>query len=428
MKLLSRLRSLHRSERGNVMVVAAACMPLIIGAAAIGVDTIQLTMTKRQLQRAADSAALAGAYALVQSKPAAAAADRDLLLNNTNITLSATRTVENAPTTGSYTGDTKAVRVVLSTNRATPFMGFFNRTTTAVSVEATAAYVYQGKFCMISLDNTNSTGITFTGSSTVNLGCGVATNSTSSTAVVATGATRVNASPVAAVGGVSGSTGYASGTVLLPYSPPQSDPYSALPRTPSPPAGCLNVSLDSKNSQPTDLNTSTYIGKGPFCVTGGAKIQGNTTLAPGTYYIDGGTLDLGAQANLVGDGVTIILTSSTPADSTSFAKISMNASAVINLKAPAAGSGTYAGIIMYSDPRAPYGSDTINGNSGSLLQGGLYFPSRSLTFNGTTDMTTDCLQIVAYQLTFSGNSSVSNTCAANSGASAFDGYFVKLVG
>ncbi|HMC92390.1 MAG TPA: pilus assembly protein TadG-related protein, partial [Allosphingosinicella sp.] len=172
-------------------------MPLIIGAAAIGVDTIQLTMTKRQLQRAADSAALAGAYALVQSKPAAAAADRDLLLNNTNITLSATRTVENAPTTGSYTGDTRAVRVVLSTNRATPFMGFFNRASTAVSVEATAAYVYQGKFCMISLDNVNTTGITFTGSSTVDLGCGVATNSTSSTAIVAAGATKVVASPIA---------------------------------------------------------------------------------------------------------------------------------------------------------------------------------------------------------------------------------------
>ncbi|HMC92644.1 MAG TPA: hypothetical protein VKI45_09305, partial [Allosphingosinicella sp.] len=214
--------------------------------------------------------------------------------------------------------------------------------------------------------------------------------------------------------------------VLLPYSPPQADPYSALPRTPSPPTPCLSVSLDSKNSQPNNLNTATYIGKGPYCVTGGAKIQGTTTLAPGTYYIDGGTLDLGAQANLAGDGVTIILTSSTPTDSTTFAKVSMNGGANINLKAP--GTGTYAGLIMYSDPRAPFGSDTINGNSASLLQGGLYFPSRSLTFNGNTDMTTDCLQLVAYQLTFSGNSKISNTCAADSGAKAFDGYFVKLVG
>src|SRR5438067_10699613 len=115
MKLSRRLRSLRKSERGNVMVIVAACMPLIIGAAAVGVDTIQLTMAKRQLQRAADSAALAGAYALVQSKGVTAAVDRDLTLNN-QIPLSTPRVVENAPTVGTYAGDARAVRVVLSAN------------------------------------------------------------------------------------------------------------------------------------------------------------------------------------------------------------------------------------------------------------------------------------------------------------------------
>jgi len=420
-----RLRSLLRSDRGNVMVVAAACMPLIIGAAAIGVDTIQLTLAKRQLQRAADSAALAGAYALVQSKSASAAVDRDLTLNNTNITLSTPRVVENAPTTGSYAGNTKAVRVVLTASRTTPFMAFFNRSSTTVSVEATAAYVYQGQFCMVSLDNQNTTGITFSGSTTVNLGCGVATNSTSSAAVSAGGSSTIIASPIAAVGGVPSSSSYASGTVLLPYSPQQADPYATLPRTPSPPASCTSVSLDSKNNNPNDLSTKYAGNSGPFCVTGGVDIKGTTTLAPGTYYIDGGTFSMGAQGSLIGDGVTIILTSSTPTVSTSFATFSMQGGAIINLKAPS--TGTYAGVIMYEDPRAPYGSDKINGNSSSLLQGGLYFPSRSLTFNGNTGMTTTCLQLVAYQLTFTGNSDVQNSCPANSGAHAFDGFFVKLV-
>jgi hypothetical protein len=424
MRILKRLGTLFRSERGNVMAITAACMPIIVGAAAIGVDSIQTTLAKRQLQRSADSAAIAGAYALVQSKSATTAVDRDLALNN-KITLSTTRTVETPTSWGTTTSDSRAVRVVLAANRSTPFWGLFNHSTTPITVEAKAAYVYQGKFCMISLDAANTTGITFSGSTTVNLGCGVATNSIASSAVSAGGSSTVIASPVAAVGGVPSSSSYASGTTLLPYSPPQADPFASLPRTPSPPASCTTVSLDSKPNNGTDLSSKYAGNSGPFCVKNGAKIQGNTTLAPGTYYIDGGTLDLGSQANLVGDGVTIIFTSSTPTVSTSFANISMQGGAIINLKAPS--SGTYAGVIMYEDPRAPFGSDKINGNSSSLLQGALYFPTRELTFNGNTGMTTDCLQLVAYQLVFSGNSSVNNTCAANSGAHAFDGYFVKLV-
>jgi hypothetical protein len=405
------------------MVVAAACMPLIIGAAAIGVDTIELTLAKRQLQRAADSAALAGAYALVQSKAASAAVDRDLTLNNTNIALSTPRVVENAPTTGSYAGNTKAVRVVLTASRTTPFMSFFNRGSMTVSVEATAAYVYQGQFCMVSLDNQNTTGITFTGSSTVNLGCGVATNSTSSSAISAGGSSTVVASPIAAVGGVPSSSSYASGTVLLPYSPQQADPYATLPRTPSPPADCTWMSLDV---QPNRTVSPAAPASGNICVSGGASIKGTLNLPSNTtIYFDGGTVSFGSQANVTGDSNTLIFTSSTPSNSSSFATLSMNGGAVVNLKAPA--TGTYAGLIMYEDPRAPYGGDTVNGNSSSLFQGGLYFPSRSLTFNGNTGMTTTCLQLVAYQLTFSGNSDVQNSCPANSGAHAFDGFFVKLV-
>jgi uncharacterized membrane protein len=41
---------------------------LLVAASAIGLDTIQVTLAKRQLQRAADSAAMAGAYSIAQSK------------------------------------------------------------------------------------------------------------------------------------------------------------------------------------------------------------------------------------------------------------------------------------------------------------------------------------------------------------------------
>ena len=82
MQALTWVRKLLRSERGNVLVIGAAAMPLMIGAAAVGLDTIQLSLWKRQLQRMADSSALAGAHALAQSKTANTAVTRDLTFNN----------------------------------------------------------------------------------------------------------------------------------------------------------------------------------------------------------------------------------------------------------------------------------------------------------------------------------------------------------
>src|SRR3954466_11833906 len=56
------IRKLLKDRRGNALAIACACMPLVIGAAGLATDTIAWTLWKRQLQRAADSAAFAGAY------------------------------------------------------------------------------------------------------------------------------------------------------------------------------------------------------------------------------------------------------------------------------------------------------------------------------------------------------------------------------
>src|SRR3954464_2786005 len=51
------LRKLLKDRRGNALAIACACMPLVIGAAGLATDPIEWTLWKRQLQRAADSAA-----------------------------------------------------------------------------------------------------------------------------------------------------------------------------------------------------------------------------------------------------------------------------------------------------------------------------------------------------------------------------------
>jgi hypothetical protein len=416
MRLLRWFKAINRDARGNAIVVAAATLPLIIGAAAIGVDTIQVSVARRQLQRSADSAALAGAYALVQEREVAPSVNHDLELNN-DVPLSGGPTIQNAPASGPYAGNNRAVRVILSTQRPVPFFALFSGATMNLSVEATAAFIYSGQYCVVSLETANVTGITFAGNTTTNLGCGVISNARSSGAVTAGGSAIVTASPIAAVGGVPPSASYIGTTRLLPYSPPQPDPYAALPQ-PSVPAACGNELRVQPNDSPTTVQPGCYRGM---------DIKGTVTLAPGVYVIDGGTLGFGSQANVTAIGVTFVLTSKTAAsDPSSIADVSINGGAQLNFSAPT--SGTYAGVMMYQDRRAPDGSSQINGNSASSFQGGFYFPGRQLTFNGTTGMQTQCLQLVARRVTFSGNSNIQNNCPANSGAHAFDATVVRLVG
>lgn len=419
MRAYSWLKDLKSSERGNVLIVGAATMPLLLGAVALSVDSVNLTLAKRQLQRTADSGALAGAYAIVQNQPVPGAVSRDLLLNQDHA-LKTTK-VENAPQAGPNVNDPQAVRVILTADRATPFMAIFNDRTPTIRAEATAAVIFAGEFCMVSLEEGNSTGVTFTGSSIVDLGCGVATNSRATNAVSCGGSTRVVASPVAAVGGVPACSGYANGTRRMPYSAKQADPFAKLP--------VPNLSnMDCTRQirvQPNDALTTVQ----PGCYRN-IDIKGRVNLAPGTYYVDGssgGEFGAGSQAVISGNGVTIVLTSKTPTVASTIAKVSINGGAQLNLTAPK--TGTFGGVLMYQDPRAAVGNTIqINGNSLTSYEGAFYFPKAYMTFNGNTGMRTECLQLVGRRLTFSGNSHVANTCPEDGDADSFAATFVRLVG
>ncbi|HEY0326749.1 MAG TPA: pilus assembly protein TadG-related protein [Allosphingosinicella sp.] len=415
---MSWLNRLIRCKRGNTLIVVAAAAPLLIGASAIGVDTIQVALAKRQLQRSADSAAMAGAYSVLQSGSASTAVTRDLTHNN-RITLAGAPTIENAPTTGAFAGNARAVRVVLRANRTVPFMSFFTGSTMAVEVEATAAAVPDGTYCVVSLENTSATGVSFGGNTTTDLGCGVATNSTGPAAISVNGSPTVMASPIAAVGGVPPASRFGTGSVTLPYSPPQPDPFAGLPSADIP--SSVSSPCPSVSVNPNDTTTLS-----PGCFSG-MDIKGTVTLNPGVYYINGSTLSFGSQAHVTGTGVTFILTSTSAATSpSSIAQIDMNGGAELNLTAPS--SGTYSGVLVYQHRNAPLTNQHINGNSTSRIDGAFYMPSTEITFNGNAGMAVQCLRLVGRRVNFSGNSNLVNTCPPNSPNRGFNGLMVRLVG
>jgi len=414
-------------------MLAAASMPLLLGAAGLAVDTANWTYWKRQLQRTADSAAIAGAYAKMQGLSATTAASTDLGRNNT-ITLSGAASIQNAPTSGAYAGNPSAVRVSISTQKRLPFSGSFMDAAPVITATATATVVQNGDFCALALGSGSVTGITMQGNATLNFGCDLATNSNNSTkAVIAGGSSSITAGSVTAVGGLPNSNNFVGGTKLLPYSPQQQDPYSTLPN-PTVPSQCQNNTTINPN-QTVTLATTDNGGKGA-CYKG-LNIKGTAIFKPGVYYIDGSSLQFGAQANVSIDtsgvasggetGVTFVLTSSTAAsDPSSIATLSMNGGAQVNLTASV--TGPYKGILFYQDRRAAdSGSNTVNGNASSKYQGAFYFPSQELDFSGTSGMVTDCIQLVGLRLGFTGNTSITNNCPAGSGSSSFKGQQVRLV-
>ncbi len=406
---------LARDQRGNILLITAAAIPVLIGAAGLATDTVQWTLWKRQLQRQADSAALAGAFARAQGASASASATADIN-RTTEFTLYGSPLIENGPTTGAYAGDSRAVRVVLQIQRRLPFAGIFQATAPVIEAEATAAVLSNGNYCVISLESTNTTGVTFSGNTNLNMGCGIATNSSGSAAVSAGGSSSIIATPVAAVGGIVQNSNFVSPTTFQPYSIPQLDPFASLP-TPTLPASCSGkVNVGSQESQTIS----------PGCYRG-MEIKGTLNLSPGIYYINGSSIDIGGQSIINGTGVTIILTSENAATNPStIATVSINAGATVNLTAPT--SGTYKGVLFYQDRRAPYAINRFNGNSSSTYEGAIYMPKQMVEWTGTAGMNVNCLQIVSRRATFSGNSNISNSCPPGSGGSSFQGTRVLLVG
>ena len=136
------LKKIWRDKRGNALLIAGAALPLIVGAAGLASDTIQWTLWKRQLQRAADSAALSGVYTRLQTDTQSdveSAVTHDLSLNlHTWMALHGTPTVERLADDGNSTDQ---VRVTLQLQQRLAFSSMFMSSPPIIQAVATAASV-----------------------------------------------------------------------------------------------------------------------------------------------------------------------------------------------------------------------------------------------------------------------------------------------
>jgi Flp pilus assembly protein TadG len=422
--MLKAFKKLWNDRRGNALIIAGAALPLVVGSAGLATDTIQWALWKRQLQRAADSAALAGVYDRIANDSSTAnvpaAVDDDLdRHDHTDITLLSGYPQVDYP---SGTNWTNPVRVTLALQKKLGFSSLFMSSPPVITTRATAATVATGVYCVVSLVDTSATGIKATGNGDIDLGCGMITNSTSLTAAIATGSSEVNATPVAAVGDIQDSDNW-GGAELLPFTVKQDDPYADVDVPSfSPCKGGGNKIQISNPGTTVDRSSDT----GVQCVSD-IDVNGTLILGSATYVIDGGNFSAGSQAKISCTHCTVILTNSDGGTPT-IGSADINGGAEIKMSAP--DSGTYEGILFYQDRRAPESTtivNKINGNSDSLMEGAFYFPKQQLQINGTAGLNFKCAQFVSYVVEFSGNGSVNNTCPGGYGDNEIMGRHVRLV-
>lgn len=396
------LRRLGRNEKGNVLLIAGAALTGMVGAAGIGVDTVQWYLWKRQMQQAVDTGAVAGALMKTQGLAHSAAVTSEITRTaNTAYVLEAVNT---PPLAGSFTGDASAIEVIATTSASLPFSSVFLAQAPTIRTRAVARAVAVGEPCVIGLAD-SGTGVEVFGSATVSLDCPVASNSPGGVSIDFNGGAYLDTDLINSVGGIDyTSTNIPADTAVVSYGLPVEDPLASRGLTPpSNPSAC-----HANNYRVNPSDTETLPGGMRWC--NGLTIQGTAYLDGGVYIIDGGDLKInsGAEVYLAGTGgVTFILTGNT---ASTIAEISINGSATIDIAAPtSAENATWAGILFYQDPLGP-ATHTINGGADIDLEGIIYMPKGDVTYNGDASADAQCLLLITERVRFGGTNNIENNC------------------
>jgi len=143
-------------NRGYVLVTLAAASTVLFGCMGLALDLGYFEYLKRRAQMAADAAAVAGALELARnssSTTVVSSAKSDSSLNGfTDGTNGVTVTINNPPTSGTYSGDNNAVEAIVAQSRSTFFMQVLSVDSATVTTRA-VAHTGGGPNCVYVLDS-----------------------------------------------------------------------------------------------------------------------------------------------------------------------------------------------------------------------------------------------------------------------------------
>lgn len=426
---------LLRDDRGSVLAIFVA-IPVVAGTVAMGVETGQLYRTKRQMQGAADAAALAGTIDKMNggnttSITAAALyeAQRNGFQNGVG---GVTVAVYSPPISGANVSTSNAVEVVvtkpssfvLAKVLSSALGNSFTMTSRSVAAQSgvtstSTTSVSSLDGCLVALTTAAEQGVSFTSFNNFTADCviysnGTSTGTSSSTASIYMASFNHATMKSVYTRGSFTATSYNSVNLTTPAQQNQAtaivDPYAGLP-TPSP--GTCSYTNYSQSSM-----SSLTVSPGTYC--GGLQVSSinNVYFTPGIYYIANGDLYISSVNNVTcptcttNNGIAFVLTQTTGNNSdiggvriSSDNNISLNASSASQASPP-----LYAGVLFYQDRRVPNGTMsstskifTISSLNTVTLTGAIYFPNNRIDI-----------------------SSINNASLANNGCTVWIGRYIKF--
>jgi len=417
----------RRDESGQTLILFVLALGVLLGMAAMTIDVGLAYVARRDMQNAADAAALAGADAILegQSSVLAANAARDLALQNgyDNAAADVTVTINVPPTSGPHSGDSDFIEVFIAHPIDTILASAVGKTTPFdVSARAVAGIDRTPKpYSIITLSQTACQSMQFNGQvhltiidagTLTNSECTVDAFSTNGTINVATAANHV-------VGGW-GMTGN-SGDVSLPPSraghfddpligvpvpTPTSAPVQTCPTFPGKPGtvtlqpGVYDCTIDPQGQWGLQFEPGDYYITGGIVINGG----GNVSFGQGLYFLQGEGLTITGNGVVTGDGVTFYIDEG---------QVTLTGNGDTQLAAPT--SGTYEGIVIFQNRTL---TSTVNMSGGAIADGwgAVYAAGAQIRLVGNTGSTLH--QFISDSFLMDGNSNIS--------IDYFDGFLVAV--
>lgn len=364
-RLRAARRDFRSDIRGGFMVMFSMLLPVMMGAAWVGVNMSYIASQRSELQAAADAAAIAAAKQMTLSGQTAATiqqvATNMAFANMPPSPYASVNGVSTSINTGTATvtvGIQRTLAPILGTE-----LGLFSN---VINVTSTAQY-RSSPICAVILDPTGAAALSVSSKASIaGSGCSLISDSTSLTGVSNTSSGMVTAAKTCSAGGYSGSN-------FSPL-PIQDCPVLADPLASRTPPSNVNNACDHVNY--TVIFALQTLQPGIYC--GGITIAaGIVKFAPGDYIIRGGSLNVAIAAGISGTDVGFYLTGG--------ATINAQALTALNLTAPSNPADPMVGLVFWEDPKNSSGAPlthVISSDFGQNLEGTAYFPQGKLSIGG----------------------------------------------
>lgn len=417
------LAQVGRDRRAAVSLIVAVTAPVLLTAVAMGVEVANWSTQKLNLQRAADSAALAGVAAITRegtnfqaASAAANVAEMSGISGGTRSwSPSALVLADNQATVKITSGlrNSYDPAVLVTVQGTIPLLlSRLITAATSISMQATAMAELGPQPCVLTLGG-NGSGISASGNVVMNLpGCALYSDSSQSF----NGSVTLNAAALYAAGTVnvgSNVTGTGTNTAIQTSGAPViTDPYAT--------DTALQSALAQANCAPTVLpvkatNTTTGITTvtlSPNTCYGSMKITGSDQLVfngPGLYTVNGSlTVTGNSSQNTTIDASGITIASTGPISISG----SFNTGAVTLTAATVstAQNGAIPGVLFATSSNI---ASTVAGNAPIPYTGLLYMPNSSLSFSGTPSSASGgCDKVIAQSVSLVGDATLASSCSS----------------